>query len=56
MMVQLHSVSDQEQVADTTIGLTHPTHLHRTIVAGSGSMKFHLALRRRGFGQMQRAA
>jgi hypothetical protein len=56
MMVQLHSVSDQEQVADTTIGLTHPTYLHRAIVAGSGGMEFHLVLRRRGFGPMQRAA
>jgi hypothetical protein len=49
MMVQLHSVSDREQVVDTMIGLTHLTNLHRAIVAGSGSMEFYLALRRRGF-------
>ena len=48
-MVQLHSVSNHEQVVDTMIGLTHLTHLHRAIVAGSGSMEFYLALRRRGF-------
>jgi hypothetical protein len=49
MMAQLHSVLDHEQVVDTMIGLTHLTHLHRAIIAGSGSMEFHLALRRRGF-------
>jgi hypothetical protein len=48
-MVQLHSVSDQEQVVDAMIGLTRRTHLHRAIIAGSGSMEFYLALRRRGF-------
>ena len=48
-MVQLHSVSDHEQVVETMIGLTHLTHLHRAIIAGSGSMEFYLALRRRGF-------
>jgi hypothetical protein len=31
------------------IGLTRLTGLHRAIVAGSGSMEFYLALRRRGF-------
>jgi len=46
-MVQLHMVSDQEQVVDTMIGLTHLTNLHRAIVAGSGSMEFYLALSRR---------
>jgi hypothetical protein len=49
MMVQLHSVSDHEQVVDTMIGLTQLSHLHRAIVAGNGSMEFYLALRRRGF-------
>ena len=48
-MVQPHSVSDREQVVDTMIGLTRLTNLHRAIVAGSGSMEFYLALRRRGF-------
>ena len=48
-MVQLHSVSDHAQVVDTMIGLTRLTPLHRAIVAGSGSMEFYLALRRRGF-------
>ena len=49
MMVQLHSVVDREQVVDTIIGLTRLSHLHRAIIAGSGSMEFYLALRRRGF-------
>jgi hypothetical protein len=49
MMVQLHSVSDREQVVDTMIGLTQLTQLHRAIIAGNGSMEFYLALRRRGF-------
>jgi hypothetical protein len=31
------------------IGLTRLTSPHRAIVAGSGSMEFYLALRRRGF-------
>jgi hypothetical protein len=48
-MVQLHSGSDGEQVVDTMIGLTRLTSPHRAIVAGSGSMEFYLALRRRGF-------
>ena len=48
-MVQLHSVSDGEQVVETMIGLTHLTNLHRAIVGGSGSMEFYLALRQRGF-------
>ena len=38
-MVQLHSVSDREQVVDTMIGLTRLTNLHRAIVAGSDSME-----------------
>ena len=48
-MVQPHSVSNQEQVIDTMIGLTRLSNLHRAIVAGSDSMEFYLALRRRGF-------
>jgi hypothetical protein len=48
-MVQPHSGSDGEQVVDTMIGLTRLTSLHRAIVAGSDSMEFYLALRRRGF-------
>ena len=48
-MVQLHPVSDREQLVETMIGLTQLTQLHRAIIAGSGSMEFYLALRRRGF-------
>jgi hypothetical protein len=48
-MVQPHSASDHEQVVDTMIGLTRLASPHRAIVAGSGSMEFYLALRRRGF-------
>jgi len=48
-MVQLHSVPNREQVIDTMIGLTRLSNLHRTIVAGSGSLELYLALRRRGF-------
>ena len=48
-MVQLHPVCDREQLVDTMIGLTQLTQLHRAIIAGSGSMEFYLALRRRGF-------
>jgi hypothetical protein len=48
-MVQLHSVTDREQVIDTMIGLTRLSNLHRTIVAGSDSLDLYLALRRRGF-------
>ena len=47
-MLQPHSMSDQEQVVDTMVGLTRLTHLQRAIIAGSGSMEFYLALRRRG--------
>jgi hypothetical protein len=55
-MAQPRSVSDQEQVVDTMIGLTRLTGLHRAIVAGSGSMEFYLALRRRGFLRVATAA
>jgi hypothetical protein len=55
-MVQLHSVSSREQVADTMIGLTRLTSLHRTFIAGSGSMDLYLALRRRGFLRVATAA
>ena len=55
-MVQLHSVSDQEQVVDTMIGLTRLTNLHRAIVAASGSTELYLALRRRGFLRAATAA
>ena len=48
-MVQLHSIPNREQVIDTMIGLTRLSNLHRTIVAGSGSLELYLALRRRGF-------
>jgi len=47
-MLQPHSMSDQEQVVETMIGLTHLTHLQRAIVAGNGSQELYLALRRRG--------
>jgi hypothetical protein len=43
------SVSDHEQVVDTMIALTRLSNLHRTIIAGSDSMKLYLSLRRRGF-------
>jgi hypothetical protein len=55
-MVQPHSGSDEEQVVDTMIGLTRLTSLHRAIVAGSGSMEFYLALRRRGFSRVATTA
>ena len=55
-MVQLHAVSDREQVVDTMIGLTRLSSLHRVIVAGSGSMELHLALRQRGFIRVATAA
>jgi hypothetical protein len=48
-MIQLQSVSNREQVVDTMIGLTRLSNLHRTIVAGSGSLELYLALRHRGF-------
>ena len=51
-MVQPHFVSSREQVVDTMIGLTRLTSLHRAIIAGSGSMEFYLALRRRGFSRV----
>jgi hypothetical protein len=55
-MVQLHSISDREQVVDTMIGLTRLTNLHCAILAGSGSMELYLALRRRGFLRVATAA
>ena len=55
-MAQPRSISDQEQVVDTMIGLTRLTGLHRAIIAGSGSMEFYLALRRRGFLRVATAA
>jgi hypothetical protein len=42
-------LSDQEQVVDTMITLTRLSNLHRTIIAGSDSMKLYVSLRRRGF-------
>jgi hypothetical protein len=48
-MIQPHSVSHREQVVETMIELTRPSHLHRVIVAGSDSMELYLLLRRRGF-------
>ena len=48
-MAEPYSVSNREQVVDTMIGLTRLTSSHRAIAAGSGSMEFYLALRRRGF-------
>jgi hypothetical protein len=55
-MAQPRSVSDQEPVVDTMIGLTRLTGVHRAIIAGSGSMEFYLALRRRGFLRVATAA
>ena len=43
------STSTPEQVLDTMISLTRITPTHRVIVAGSDSIEFYLALRRRGF-------
>ena len=37
------------QVLDTMISLARITTFHRVIIAGSESMQFYLALRRRGF-------
>jgi hypothetical protein len=48
-MIQLHSVPNREQFVDTMIELTHLSHWHRAIVAGSDQMELSLALRRRGF-------
>ena len=48
-MVQPHSTSNREQVADTMIELTRLSNLHRAIIAGSDSLELYLALRRRGF-------
>jgi hypothetical protein len=48
-MVQLHSVSDREQVVDTMIDLTRLSSPHRAIIAGGDSLQLCLALRRRGF-------
>ena len=47
-MDQPHSTANREQVADTMIGLTRPSHSHRVIVAGSDSLELYLCLRRRG--------
>ena len=38
-----------DQVLDTMISLARITTFHRIIIAGSESMQFYLALRRRGF-------
>jgi len=48
-MVQSSYVSELEQVADTMISLTGLSNQHRTIIAGSDSMKLYQLLRRRGF-------
>jgi hypothetical protein len=48
-MSKLHSMSGWEQVVDTMIELTRLSYLHRAIVAGSDSLEFCVALRRRGF-------
>jgi hypothetical protein len=50
-MVQPHSVSNREQVVDTMIELTRLSSQLRAIVAGSDSLEFYLALRRRGFAR-----
>jgi hypothetical protein len=55
-MSEPHSVSSLEQVVDTMIGLTRLSYLHRAIVAGSDSLEFSLALRRRGFIRAATAA
>jgi hypothetical protein len=47
--MNLHSVSNREQVVDTMIELTRLSNLQRVIVAGSDGMELYLALRRRGF-------
>jgi hypothetical protein len=48
-MPQPHSAADREQVADTMIGLTRLSNLHRAIIGGSDSLELYLYLRRRGF-------
>jgi hypothetical protein len=40
---------EQEQVVDTMIELTRLSYLHRTVIAGSDSMKLYVSLRRRGY-------
>src|SRR5215471_1347398 len=48
-MLQLHSfTSEQDQVVETMITLTHLSSLNRAIVAGQGGTDLYLALRRRG--------
>ncbi len=48
-MSEPHSVLGREQLVDTMIELTRLSYLHRAIVAGSDSLEFCAALRRRGF-------
>ncbi|MCA1456545.1 hypothetical protein I6F35_25580 [Bradyrhizobium sp. BRP22] len=55
-MVQPCSLAGRDQVVDTMIALTHLSNLHRTIIAGSGSMELYLSLRRRGFVQVATSA
>jgi hypothetical protein len=52
-MLQLHSfTSEQDQVVETMITLTHLSNLNRAIVAGQGSTDLYLALRRRGLARI----
>src|SRR5262249_7682763 len=51
-MLQLHSTSEQDQVVETMIALTHLSNLNRAIVAGQGSTDLYLALRRRGLARI----
>jgi hypothetical protein len=48
-MLQPHTATTREQVADTMIGLTRLSVSHRAIVGGSEALEMCLCLRRRGF-------
>lgn len=48
-MDQPHSVSSEEQVIETMIGLTRLSNFHRVVIAGNDRMEMYLTLRRRGF-------
>lgn len=48
-MTQPPSTTSSKQVIDTMISLTRLSNAHRTIIAGTDSMRLYVALKRRGF-------
>ena len=48
-MMQSPPVADREQVVDTMISLTRLSNTHRTLIAGSDSLRLYVSLKRRGF-------